>query len=96
MVFWVESMISAPIPNCAPSVNCVLALTYDDCRIHLIHEPHRRRVVLRDDRVRMAGAVTPDVLERIVERADDLDGRDQRQELVAQSHRVRQCSSYEF
>jgi hypothetical protein len=27
IVFCVESMISAPSPNCAPSVNCVLALT---------------------------------------------------------------------
>ena len=57
----------------------------DDRRgVDLGDEAQRPRVVLRDDGVGVHRAVARDVLHRLVQRVDDLDGEDQLEELLAE------------
>ena len=73
--------ISAPRPNSPPSLNRVLALTITAAlSTRAVNSPGGRQVA-GDDRVGVLRAVAVDVLDRLVERVDDLDRNDRAQVL---------------
>ena len=70
--FWVELPISAPMPNSPPSVKRVDAFTYTQAAstppVKASAAPRRRH-----DRLRVPGAVTVDVVDRLLEAVHHLD-----------------------